>query len=125
MKVSDIADALKGELIGNGSLEIKHITHPMKAGGRGDLAIATDEDMLDLLPHSKAVVAVVSADADVPNGMLEALIKVRRSRVALGLLTEMFSKPLQSADGIHPSAIVDPSANVGENSSIERLQRSR
>ena len=79
MKVSDIADALKGELIGNGSLEITDITHPMEARGRGDLAIATDEDMLDLLTHSNAAAAIVSVDAEVPDGILEALIKVRRS----------------------------------------------
>ncbi len=119
MKVSDIADALKGELIGNGSLEITDITHPMEARGRGDLAIATDEDMLDLLTHSNAAAALVSVDAEVPDGILEAVIKVRRSRVALGLLTEIFSKPLQITLGIHPSAIVDPSANIGENPAID------
>ena len=29
MKVSDIADALGGEVVGDGSLEIKNVTHPM------------------------------------------------------------------------------------------------
>ena len=118
MKVSDIADALGGEVVGDGSLEIKNVTHPMESKDQADLALATDSAVLNLLEQSKSVVAVVSADADVQDGVMKALIKVKRSRVALGILTEIFSKPLQSTIGIHPSAIVEPSAKIGDGVTV-------
>jgi len=43
---------------------------------------------------------------------------VPRPRLALARLLELFERPAYSTEGIHPSAVIDPQAKIGSNTSI-------
>jgi len=118
MKLSEIADALGGNLVGNGDLEIETLTHPSDATGSGDLALAMEENLIELLPSTKAIAAIVLTGAEVPDGAVDGYIEVGRARVALGRLMDIYEKPVHRENGIHSSAVVDPSAKIGKNVSI-------
>lgn len=118
MKLSEISEALGGELAGDGEIEITGIAHPAEATGAGDLVLAMDEDMLPLLADSEARAAVVTADADIPDGAIDGTITVGRARVAMGRLTGIFEKPAHREEGIHATAVIDPTATLGENVAV-------
>ena len=59
MKLSEIADAICGNLIGNGDIEIDTLAHPSEAAGSGTLALAMEEELIELLASSKAIAAIV------------------------------------------------------------------
>ncbi|HAA92877.1 MAG TPA: UDP-3-O-(3-hydroxymyristoyl)glucosamine N-acyltransferase [Rhodospirillaceae bacterium] len=118
MKLSEIAEALGGELDGDGDIEIVGIAHPAEAESAEFLVLAMDPELAELLANSKARAAVITAEIEVPDGAVDATIIVGRARVAMGTLTGLFEKPLYRENGIHPNAIVDPSATLGDGVSI-------
>jgi len=117
LTLQEIADAVEGRLIGDGSLRIARLAHPADIHGAEDLAVAMDPKLLPLLKGSKAVAAVVSGDES-SSAFLKARIVVERPRVALARLTALFAKPVFIKKGIHPSAVIEESAKIGANISI-------
>lgn len=118
MKLSEIADAIGGNLIGNGEIEIETLAHPSDATGIDTLALAMEEDLIELLASSKAIAAIVLANSEVPKAAVESYVEVGRARVALGHLMKIYEKPVHHENTIHSTAVIDPSANIGEEVSI-------
>ena len=54
-------------------------------------------------------------------GFVDACIVVDRPRLAMAKLTTLFAEPLACPRGIHPSAVVEAGAQLGENVSIGAL----
>lgn len=113
-----LAQAVGGQLIGDGNLLIARLAHPADVRGDGDLALAMDKKLLPLLLESKARAAVVSGDAELEPGLLDAVIIVNRPRLAIAQLTTLFAENVPVPVGIHPSAIVEDGAQLGENVAI-------
>jgi len=112
MKLSEIAAALDGELVGDGSVEVTRAVHPAEAESKADLALAMDRTLLEALGASKARAAVVAEGAAVPDGLLDGYIVIKRPRYAMAGLTGIFEIPVHAPDGVHPSAYVEPGATV-------------
>lgn len=117
MKLSEIAAALNAVVEGDGSIEIRAAAHPAEAAGPDELALAMDKDLLALLPGTKAIAAVVSEGAEVPDG-IRGRIVVKRARYAMAGLLDLFEKPAHAEPGVHPQAYVAPDARIGANVSI-------
>ncbi len=115
---SEIALALDGQLVGDGHIVIARVAHPSDVRGEADLALAVDKALLPLLTESEARAAVIGKDADIEPGLLDAIIIVERPRLAMAKLTALFAEPVPVEPGIHPSAVVEPGAQLGENVSI-------
>jgi UDP-3-O-[3-hydroxymyristoyl] glucosamine N-acyltransferase len=113
-----IAQALGGRLIGDGTILIERVVHPAEAKGGRDLALAVDDKLLPLLSESGARVAVVSDQAKIEPGLVDACILVSRPRFALAKLTALFTEPIAVPPGLHPTAIVEAGAQLGENIAI-------
>lgn len=112
-----IARALNAPLTGDGSVEITRLVHPKDHAQPGDLALAMDKKIFPLLAEKNIRIAVVAEDA--PTDQLDAAIKVRRPRLALAKLTNLFAEPAFPAPtSIHPTAIVAASAQIGADVSI-------
>ncbi len=114
--LSDIAAALGAELIGDADLVIRGLAEP---GGAlaGDLALAMSPKYADALKTSKAEAAVVWDGADLADLNLKGAIVVPRPRLAMSQLTQMLDERDDPA-GVHPSAIVAPSAQIGDGVAI-------
>ena len=115
MKLSEVAKALDGKLVGDGSIEITRVVHPIEACSSKDLALAMEKSLLASLDDSAARVAILADGAAVPEGHLDGYVVVKRPRYAMAGLTEMFAEPVQAPDGVHASAVVEPDAKVGKN----------
>lgn len=115
--VQEIAAALNAECAGEVDLLVERATEPSRAAP-GDLALAMDQSYAEALSGSAAEVAVLWEGADWQSYGLKAAIFVSRPRYAMVGITEKFDLAPEIPPGIHPTAIVDPSAKIGANASI-------
>src|SRR3546814_9227515 len=118
MKLSEMAESLGPGLGGDGSLEIDRAVHPAEAEAPCDLALAMDRTMLGLLGDSAARAAVVFEGAEIPEDRFDGLVFVPRPRYAMAGLMRLFERPVHAYDGIHPSAVVESDATLGEGVSV-------
>ena len=118
--LSQIAEATGLTLEGDGSVEVTGVAEP-GAAGPSDLALAMDKKFAEPLAASSAKAAVVWPDADWKALGLAAALRAKRARVALAQITAAFQHPLDVDDGIHSSALVGPSAQIGDGATIGPL----
>ncbi|MDD2325558.1 MAG: UDP-3-O-(3-hydroxymyristoyl)glucosamine N-acyltransferase [Alphaproteobacteria bacterium] len=117
LKMADIAEALGGQLGGDGSFEVERVAHPADIRGPKDLVLATDKALLPLLEGSIVEAVIVSEGAQVPSS-IKAYVEVGRSRVALSKLTKLFEEPVAVPKGIHPTVIIEEGAYVAPDVTI-------
>ncbi|NNE51854.1 MAG: UDP-3-O-(3-hydroxymyristoyl)glucosamine N-acyltransferase [Sulfitobacter sp.] len=118
--IAEIANALGIAAVGDTSIRISGAAEPQSAGP-GELAIAMSPKYAKRLAEGQARAALLWSDADWEALGLEAAILPTRPRFAMSGLTRMLDPGQGFATGIHPSAIVDPSAELGEAVSVGPL----
>ena len=118
--IQQIADALGAEAQGQTSLTILRATEPADAG-QTDLAMAMSPKYAEVLVNGAARAAVLWEGADWQALGLEAAIFVHRPRLAMAGITSMLDYGQGVAPGIHPSAVIDPTAEIGAEVSIGPL----
>ena len=118
MKIKEIADALDGRVVGDGSIEIRRPVDPRDARDEHDLAVAVDKASYRAMLDSNAKSAVVAEGANVPDGKLLAYIAASRPRTVLAELAVLFEPPIRHFDGIHKNAAVAADASIGGNVSV-------
>ena len=109
-RLSEIAQALRAEFTGDGNATVTGINHPALAGP-DDMALAMEDEALQALGESRARTAILrpgkTGRADLAGTIVSAY-----PRYALAGLTRLFARPPAITPGIHPSAVVDPTAKV-------------
>ncbi len=115
--IREIAEALGAEAAGDLDLRINRPAEPASAGP-DDLAMAMDQSYLEALTASPAQAAVVSPEANWAAYGLKAAIFAPRSRYVMAGITKVFDQPVAAPVGIHPSAVVEDGAQLGENASV-------
>jgi UDP-3-O-[3-hydroxymyristoyl] glucosamine N-acyltransferase len=118
--IGEIAQATGLDAAGDLSLRIARPSDPETAGG-DDLALAMSPAYEAALRASGARAAVLWPQADWRGMGLAAALFAPRARVALAALGELYAPPLDLAPGIHPSAVIDPSARIGADAWIGPL----
>jgi UDP-3-O-[3-hydroxymyristoyl] glucosamine N-acyltransferase len=118
MKLEALASLLGGVLHGDGSLEVARPVHPAEARLPTDVAVAMAPALLALLGTTPARAAIVAAGAPVPEGAVAGWVEVGRPRRAMGALTRAFEAPPHAPPGVHPSAVVEAGAEIGEGASV-------
>ncbi|MGB4101944.1 MAG: UDP-3-O-(3-hydroxymyristoyl)glucosamine N-acyltransferase [Alphaproteobacteria bacterium] len=113
--LQELAERLDATLIGGATRMAGRLVHPTAWHDHHDLALAMDKDLLPLLRPHRVEAAVVSADTAIEPGLLDACLVVRRPRVAMAILTNLFAPEPRFGSGIHASAVIDPSASIGPN----------
>ena len=119
-KISDIAMALGAEAFGATDILITGAAEPASAGPE-HLALATNEEYAAGLSQGRARAAMLWQGADWQALGLEAAIIAPRPRFAMSGLTAMLDPGQGFPEGIHPSAIIDPTADIGTGASIGPL----
>jgi UDP-3-O-[3-hydroxymyristoyl] glucosamine N-acyltransferase len=118
--LTDIAKALGAQLVGDGSVLVRGVAHPAVAAV-DMLALAVEDGAEKLLPCTKAAAAAVAEGRAEALAGLKGGIVVKRPRLALAKLLEIFDRPPVAAHGIHPSAVIDPDAQIGPDAAIGPL----
>ena len=115
--VKEIAAALEAKAFGAVDIEITGASEPATAGP-ADLALAMSEKYAPGLAEGQAQAAIVWDGADWSALGLRAAIVVPRPRYAMSGLTRLMDPGPEIAPGIHPSAIVDETADIGPGAAI-------
>jgi UDP-3-O-[3-hydroxymyristoyl] glucosamine N-acyltransferase len=118
--LSQIAESLGLPVRGDGTVEIAGVAEPAMAGPR-DLALAMKPAFADGLRDGQARAAMLWDGADWQGMGLEAAILSPRPRFAMAKLSAMVDPGQGYAPGVHPSAVIDPSAHLGEGVSVGPL----
>lgn len=116
--ISEIARALSGQAVGDANLRVSGASEP--AGARADqLAVAMDPRYGDDLVRGGARAALLWQDADWQGYDLQAAILVARPRLAMAALTGLMRpRPEAGMAAVHPTALVDDSADIGADATI-------
>ncbi|SLN17062.1 UDP-3-O-(3-hydroxymyristoyl)glucosamine N-acyltransferase [Pseudooctadecabacter jejudonensis] len=118
-RLKDLAASLGADTLGDASLIVDRLAEPAEAR-EADLALAVAPKFADQLAASRARAAVVWAGADLDALGLKGAIVAPRGRLAMAGLTQAMDDDPTFAAGasVHPSAVIDPAAVVGEGAQI-------
>jgi UDP-3-O-[3-hydroxymyristoyl] glucosamine N-acyltransferase len=111
--LGEIAKSLEGRLHGDAALQIDRVVHPALVSGPRDLALVLSANATKYLASGDLVSAVLPEDVD--PGKTPNWISVKRPRLALARLMELFERPVYSTPGIHPTAVIDSTAKLGKD----------
>ncbi len=115
--VAEIADALGLAAWGDTGIEIRSAAAPHEAGADA-LALASTESYAAALSAGSARAALLWEGADPEAYGLDAAIFAARPRYALAGLSALMDTGPDLPPGIHPSAVIDPSATIGDGARI-------
>ena len=115
--IEAIARATGLRLLGDGSVVVRRPAEPATAA-EDELALAMSPAYEQALRGSRARAAVVWEGADPAALGLAAALVAPLPRIALAGITEQFRHPPDIAPGIHPTAVVDPRAEIGAGAAI-------
>lgn len=113
--VSELAAALGARFWGNGAAEIRGAAEPADAAA-DQIALALGPRYANAL--KPGAVALIAEGMDPEALGLSAAIIVKRPRLAMSGVTRVFDPGPAIAPGIHPSAVIDPSAEIGADAAI-------
>jgi len=115
LTIAELARALDARVWGDGSLIVTGAAEAGEAG-EGQISLATSPAYAERLkPGGMAILA----EGMEPEALgLRAAILVQRPRFAMVGLTRAFDRGPEIAPGIHPTAVIDPSAEIGDGAAI-------
>jgi UDP-3-O-[3-hydroxymyristoyl] glucosamine N-acyltransferase len=116
-RIKDVAEALEATAAGDLDLVITGAAEPSNAT-ETDLALALSPAYAETLPKGRAVAALLWPGADWQALGLRAAIFAPRGRLALSRLTGLLDPGPDVQTGIHPTAVIAPSALIGDDVSI-------
>ena len=111
--VKELAQFLGGTVIGDENREISDVKGLAEAGS-DDISFAV-EPYTEYLPQVHA--GAVITEKEYPAGD-NTLVLVENPRLAFSKLLELFHPRQSVKQGVHPTAVVDESANIGENTAV-------
>ena len=116
-QISEIATALGARFEGDGAVAVTHASEPALASSDA-LALAMDPKYADGLASGQAQAAILWDGADWQALGMKAAIFVPRPRYAMAGLTTFLDPGPDIKPGIHPTAVVDDSAQIGDGAAI-------
>jgi UDP-3-O-[3-hydroxymyristoyl] glucosamine N-acyltransferase len=121
MKLSEIAKELGVQLeYGVSDPEIKGVAG-IESAGRGELTFLSNPKYAPLARTTKAAGVIVSEDFPAPTGdsaTPTALLRSKNPYLDFARALELFYQPPRYSPGIHSTAVVDRSANIGLDAHI-------
>ena len=116
--IEEINQILNGEIVGNTT---QKITAPeqLEVATNKEISFIGNKKYEKFWASSNAAVAIVNLDISIEPGENRAFIKVKNADLAMSQVLEMFAPPMPTfLVDIHPTAVIDASATVGNGSKI-------
>jgi UDP-3-O-[3-hydroxymyristoyl] glucosamine N-acyltransferase len=117
-RLDALALHIGGRCEGDGSIEVERPCEPADARSAFDLPLLFSASALGELRSGLPRAALAVEGLAVPAGRFAGLILVARPRYALAKLLPLFLPAGTSRPGVHPTALVDPSARIASDASI-------
>lgn len=111
---ADIAKQLQGEVVGEGITLLSGFA-PANAARHGDLTFAENETFFAKAEQSAAAAILVDRDFGPSQ---KTLICVKNARIAFARVLPIFFPEPKFAAGIHPNAVVSPTAKIDPSAHI-------
>lgn len=115
--IADLAASLGLEFAGRSTLRVSGVNEPARALPN-ELAVAMDPRFREQIGRGRARAAILADGSDWQGLGLDAAIFAPRPRLAMARLTRAFDTAARPLAGIHPTAVVDPSATIGQGAAI-------
>src|SRR5689334_16739188 len=111
--LGEIARFVDGELRGDPSVQVARVVHPALVENAEDLALVLSPNAVSLLHTGNISNAVIPAEVGELQVPTANQIIVKRPRLVLARLMQLFERPAFVQPGIHPSAVIDQTARLG------------
>ncbi len=109
-----IADFLKGEIEGNPDVKVSNVAK-IEEGKPGTLAFLSNPKYEKYLYTTSASVVLINKDFILERPVNATLIRVNNAYESFAKLLELASSMQKGKIGIHPQAIVEPTAKIGKS----------
>jgi UDP-3-O-[3-hydroxymyristoyl] glucosamine N-acyltransferase len=116
-RLEEIAAALGAVAEGDAAIRVTGAAEPAAAGPE-QIALAMSPKYAEALARGRARAAMLWQGADWRALGLEGAVLVPRPRLAMSGLTRLLDPGPEIAPGLHPTAIVDPTAEIGAEARI-------
>lgn len=113
---SELAERVEGRVEGDGGRTVDGVAAAGDAA-EGDLTFVVGETWARALESSSPSVVLAPEDLELPDGPL-TVIRVPDPRVAFGRLVRLFRPEEDREEGIDPSAVIRPGAELGAEVSV-------
>jgi len=118
MKLKEIAEKLDCTLEGNGEVEISG-ANSLERAGPSDLSFLANRTYTPLLKTTRAGAVLLAKDFGAASEPMRVpVVRCPDPYLAFAKALEFFYSPPRPSPGIHPTALISPSAEVGANASI-------
>ena len=114
MKLSDLASALECELKGDGGIEITGVAG-MERADSAQLTFLANPKYAHKVKQTRAAAVLVSEPVD---GLAAAQLISSNPYLDFARALALFYQPPRPRPGIHATAVIAPSARIGENAAI-------
>lgn len=115
MKLSELAEKIGGEVLGDPSVEVTGVA-PLESAGPGQITFLANAKYIKMLETTRATAVIVGPDVRADN---VTLVKVKDPYFAfVQVVIALAGYRKHPFVGVHPKAHVDPTATVGENTVI-------
>lgn len=123
--IAELATIARGELTrGDGALRVLRVA-PTDAASPDTITFLTKAKYLPSLKQTTAAAVLISPemlareDAEIPDGV--ALITTDNPYAAFARVAQVLADRIPQPEGVHASAVVDPTATIGEGAAIGPL----
>ncbi len=116
--IEEINQVLKGEIVGHTNTQIT-APEQLEEAKATEISFIGNKKYEKFWATSSACVAVVNQDIAIEPGENRAFIKVSNADLAMSQVLELFAPPAPVFTvNIHPTAVIDASATIGNHSKI-------
>ena len=112
MLLKDIADKIGAQLVGDGNIDIKAVAN-LKTAKENEISFLSDPKYKAVLSESNAG-AVILKQSDVEHAKGAALV-LDDPYVGFAKVAQLLDSTPAVSEGVHPSAVVDETAVLGQN----------
>lgn len=113
--IQEICQAVAGSLIGSPTVVITGLEE-ITAAKAGQLTFIGKAKFIKQWDDSAATAAIVNDNLDIEPGPGRALVRVKDADLAMAQVLQLFAPdPPQCGPGIHATAVVDPTAEIGQD----------
>jgi len=116
--IEEISQAVDGILVGSPTILISGVEE-ISAAQADQLTFVGNKKYIKLWDQSKASAALVNDNLDIEPGPDRALVRVADSDLAVAQVLHLFEpEPPKCGPGLHPTAVVDATAEIAEGVTI-------
>lgn len=117
--VAEVAKAVGAELLGDGGVELNGIAS-VRSAAYGNLVFVEKAEQLGVA-LSSAASAIIAGEFAKSAHASKPLLIAANPRLAFSRAAGLFDSASKHKPGVHPSAVVHESADMGEDASVEAL----